>query len=130
MYFQKIYGFEVDLLKKFAMSFPLEQSRPREISAGRYEFGWGASPDATIGKEPTNQKLRHHHHQSCHDIHFCSSRQCFTGGKLLQDFCQVLKIFSMETFFSGGDVGVWILKRIYKSMMETFFQEETWDFGL
>ena len=35
------------------MSFPPEKSRPREISAGRYEFGWGASPDATISKGPT-----------------------------------------------------------------------------
>ena len=34
------------------MSLPPEQSRPREISAGRYEFGWGA-PDAAISKEPT-----------------------------------------------------------------------------
>ena len=47
MYFQQIYmfevqisRFEVDLLKKFAMTFPQEQSHPREISAGRYEFGW------------------------------------------------------------------------------------------
>ena len=35
------------------MSLPPEQSRPREISVGRYEFGWGASPDAAISKEPT-----------------------------------------------------------------------------
>ena len=40
MHFQQIYRFEGDLLKKFSMSFPPEQSRPREISAGRYEFGW------------------------------------------------------------------------------------------
>ena len=32
---------------------PLEQSRPREISAGRYEFGWEASPSAAISKGPT-----------------------------------------------------------------------------
>ena len=55
MYFQQIYRFEVDLLKKFSMSFPLEQSRPREISVGRYEFGWGALVDATISKGPTKQ---------------------------------------------------------------------------
>ena len=30
MYFQQIYRFEVDMLRKFAMSFPLEQSHPRE----------------------------------------------------------------------------------------------------
>ena len=53
MYFQQIYRFEVDLLKKFAMSLPSEQSHPREISAGRYEFGWGASPNAAISKGPT-----------------------------------------------------------------------------
>ena len=53
MYFQQIYRFEVDLLKKFAMSLPSKQSRPREISAGRYECGWGASPDAAISKGPT-----------------------------------------------------------------------------
>ena len=53
MYFQQIYRFEVDLLKKFAMSLPPEQSCPREISAGRYEFGWGASPNADISKGPT-----------------------------------------------------------------------------
>ena len=40
MYFQQIYRFEVDMLNKFSMSFPSEQSRPREISAGRYDFGW------------------------------------------------------------------------------------------
>ena len=50
MYFQQIYRFEINLLKKFSMSLP---SHPREISAGRYEFGWGASPDATISKGPT-----------------------------------------------------------------------------
>ena len=57
MYFQQMYRFEVDLLKKFSMSFPPEKSRPREISAMisacRYEFGWGSSPDAAISKEPT-----------------------------------------------------------------------------
>ena len=53
MYFQQIYRFEVDLLKKFAMSLPPEQSCPREISACRYDFGWGASPDVGISKEPT-----------------------------------------------------------------------------
>ena len=53
MYFQQIYRFEVDPLKKFAMSLPPEQFRPREISAGRYEIGWGASPDAAISKGPT-----------------------------------------------------------------------------
>ena len=53
MYFQQIYRFEVDMLKKFAMSLRPEQSRPREISAGRYQFGWRASPDAAICKEPT-----------------------------------------------------------------------------
>ena len=42
MYFQQIYRFEVYLLKKFAMSFSLEQSRPREILAGRYELRWGS----------------------------------------------------------------------------------------
>ena len=52
MYFQQIYRFEVDLLKKFSMSLRPEQSRPREISAGRYEFGWKAL-DAAISKEPT-----------------------------------------------------------------------------
>ena len=52
MYFQQIYRFEINLLKKFAMSLPPEQSHPREISTGRYEFGWGA-PDAAISKEPT-----------------------------------------------------------------------------
>ena len=46
--------FKVDLLKKFSMSFPPEQSRPREISPSRYDFGWGASPNATISKEHTN----------------------------------------------------------------------------
>ena len=56
MCFQQIYRFEVYMLKKFAMSFPLEQYRPREISAGRYEFGWGASPYASISKEPTKHK--------------------------------------------------------------------------
>ena len=55
MYFQQIYMFEIDLLKKLAMSFPLEQSHPREISVGRYEFGWGASPDAAISKGPSKQ---------------------------------------------------------------------------
>ena len=35
------------------MSLPSEQSRPREISVGRYEFGWGASLDAAISKGPT-----------------------------------------------------------------------------
>ena len=49
--------------------------------------------------------------------HCCSYRQRFTGGELLQDFCQVLQSFSMETFFPGGDVGVWTLKRIYKSIL-------------
>ena len=34
------------------MSLPPEQSRPKEISAGRYEFGWEAL-DAAISKEPT-----------------------------------------------------------------------------
>ena len=53
MYFQHIYRFEVDMLNKFAMSLPSDQSHPREISAGRYEFGWGASRDATISKGPT-----------------------------------------------------------------------------
>ena len=53
MYFQQIYRFEVDPLKKAAMSFLLEQSRLREILAGRYEFGWGASLDAAISKGPT-----------------------------------------------------------------------------
>ena len=52
MYFQQTYRFEVDLLNKFAMSLPLEQSRPRKISVGRYEFGWGASRDAAISKGP------------------------------------------------------------------------------
>ena len=28
-------------------------SRRLEISAGRYEFGWGASPAAAISKVPT-----------------------------------------------------------------------------
>ena len=42
MYFQQIYRFEVDLLNKLAMSLPPEQSHPKEISAGRDEFGWGA----------------------------------------------------------------------------------------
>ena len=32
MYFQQIYRFEVDLLRKFAMSLPLEKSCPRETS--------------------------------------------------------------------------------------------------
>ena len=41
MYFQQIYRFEVDLLKKFVISFPSEKYRPWEISIGRYEFGWG-----------------------------------------------------------------------------------------
>ena len=50
MYSQHIYRFEVEPLNKFTMSLPLEQSHPREISAGRYEFGWGTSPDATISK--------------------------------------------------------------------------------
>lgn len=36
------------------MSLPPEQSRQREISAGGYEFGWGASPDAATSKGPTN----------------------------------------------------------------------------
>ena len=53
MYFQQIYRFEVDLLKKFTMSLSPEQSHPREISAGRYEFGWWASPNAAISKGPT-----------------------------------------------------------------------------
>ena len=53
MYFQQIYRFEVDPLKEFTMSLPPEQSCSREISTGRYEFGWGASPYATISKEPT-----------------------------------------------------------------------------
>ena len=35
------------------MSFPREKSFPREILAGRYQFGWGASPDASISKGPT-----------------------------------------------------------------------------
>ena len=42
MYFQQIYRFELDLLNKLAMSLPPEQSRPKEISADRDEFGWGA----------------------------------------------------------------------------------------
>ena len=42
----------INLLKKFAMSLPSEQSRQGKISAGRYEFGWGA-PDVAISKEPT-----------------------------------------------------------------------------
>ena len=54
MYFQQIYRFEVDLLNKFTMSLLSEQSRPREISACRYEFGWGASLDAAISKGPMN----------------------------------------------------------------------------
>ena len=37
MYSQQIYRFEVDLLNKLAMSFPPEQSRPKEISASRDE---------------------------------------------------------------------------------------------
>ena len=28
-----------------------------EISAGRYEFGWGASPDAVIGKGPMSTTI-------------------------------------------------------------------------
>ena len=28
-----------------------------EISIGRYEFGWGASPDAVIGKGPTSTTI-------------------------------------------------------------------------
>ena len=32
------------------MSLPPEQSRRKETSAGRYEFRWGASPDASISK--------------------------------------------------------------------------------
>ena len=35
------------------MSLPPKQSHLREISIGRYEFGWGASPNAAISKEPT-----------------------------------------------------------------------------
>ena len=98
------------------MRLPLEQSRPREISAGRYEFGWGASPNAAISKGPT----KHNYATttinpaliaivvvlgsallvvSCPDSHCYSSRKRFTGGKLLQDFFQVLQSFSMETFF-------------------------------
>ena len=53
MYSQQIYRFEVDLLKKFAICLSPEQSHPREISVGRYEFGWRASPDASISKGPT-----------------------------------------------------------------------------
>ena len=34
------------------MSLPPEQSCPKEILVGRYEFGWEA-PDAAISKEPT-----------------------------------------------------------------------------
>ena len=53
MYFQQIHRFEVDPLKTFAMSLPPEQSCPKEISAGRYEYGWGASPGASIRNKPT-----------------------------------------------------------------------------
>ena len=42
MYFQLIYRFEVDMLNKLAMSLPPEQSRPKEISAGRDDFEWGS----------------------------------------------------------------------------------------
>ena len=56
MYFQQIYRFEVDLLMKFMMGLPWEKSCPREISTGRYEFGWGASPNASISKGPTKNK--------------------------------------------------------------------------
>ena len=52
MYFQQICRFEGDQLKKFAMFLPPEKSRPREISVGRYEFGWGISQDAAISKGP------------------------------------------------------------------------------
>ena len=30
------------MLNKLAMSFPSKQSRPKEILAGRDEFGWGS----------------------------------------------------------------------------------------
>ena len=53
MYFQQIYRFKVDMLKKFTMGLPREKSCPREISGGRYEFGWGESPDEAISKGPT-----------------------------------------------------------------------------
>ena len=53
MYFQQIYRFEVYLLKKFATRLPPEQSSPREISASRYESGWGAHTDAAISKGVT-----------------------------------------------------------------------------
>lgn len=35
------------------MSLPPQHSHHWDISAGGYEFGWGTSPDAAIGKEPT-----------------------------------------------------------------------------
>ena len=41
-------------VKEISHEFASEQSHPMEISAGRYEFGWGASQDVAICKEPTN----------------------------------------------------------------------------
>ena len=99
MYFQQIYRFEVDLLKKFAMSLSLEQSHPREILAGRYEFGWGTSPDAAISKGPTK------HNCATTTISPSLIAIVVVLGKSLmvvsyyKIFSQVLQSFSMENFF-------------------------------
>ena len=98
MHFQQIYRFEVDLLNKLAMSLPPEQSHPREISAGRYEFGWGASQDAAICKEPTKHNYATITISPTLIAIVVVIGNAFVGGELLQDFCQVLQSFSMETF--------------------------------
>ena len=42
------------LMEKLLELFP---TLVLEISAGRYEFGWGASPNAVIGKRPTSTTI-------------------------------------------------------------------------
>ena len=116
MYFQKNYRFEVDLLKKFANSLLPEQSCPREISAGRYEFGWGTSLDATISKGPTKQN---YYTTTIRPIPIVivvvlvSALLVVSYYKIFAKYCKA----SRWRHFSGGDVGVWTLKRIYKSML-------------
>ena len=103
MYFQQIYRFEVDLLKKFAMSLSPEQSRAREISASRYEFGWGASLDVAISKG-----LANYNYTTTTIRPALIAIVVVLGNALLvvsyyKIFAKYCKL-STETFFSGGDV--------------------------
>ena len=114
MYFQQIYRFEVDLLKKFAMSLPPEQSsRPKEISSDRYESGWGASPDAAIIKVPTN----HNYTTTTISPALIAIVLVLDSALLVVSYYKIFAKLLDGDHFSGGEVGVWTLKRIYKLML-------------